>query len=384
MFINESFGVMKKKIGVVGNSAWNIYNFRQNLIKHLLAEGYDIVAIAPDDGYGEHLKKFGCQYQSVYMQPKGNNPLKDLRFANELYRSYRHYQLDAVLQFTIKPNIYGTFAAKLAGIPCINNVTGLGTVFLHNNVTTKIAKALYKIAFRFPYRIFFQNQDDLSLFLSLKLAKKEKTTLIPGSGVDLEKFSPSSSFVRNSPFVFLMIARLLYDKGVVEYVEAAKLLQAAGIPCICKILGSIETDAGLGVTQTQVNQWINEKLVEHVGRVEDVRPYIAQADVVVLPSYREGTPRSLLEAASMAKPLIATDVPGCREVVKDGYNGFLCEAQSAKDLADKMKKMYFLPNEQLAAMGENSRKYMQEKFDQKIVFQIYTDTLHALFNTHHP
>ncbi|MCS6833239.1 MAG: glycosyltransferase family 4 protein [Flammeovirgaceae bacterium] len=370
---------MKKKIGVVGNSAWNIYNFRQNLIKHLLTEGYDIVTIAPDDGYGKHLEKLGCLYQPVHMQPKGNNPLKDLLFAKDLYYCYRHHKLDAVLQFTIKPNIYGSLAAKLAGIPCINNVTGLGTVFLHNNLTTKIAKILYKISFRFPYRIFFQNEDDRSLFLKLGLVREEKTALIPGSGVDLEKFLPSPSFTRNHPFVFLMIARLLYDKGIVEYAEAAQLLKKQAIPCVCKVLGSIETDAGLGVTHEKVMQWVEGQFIEHIEKVEDVRPYIAQADVVVLPSYREGTPRSLLEAASMAKPLIATNVPGCKEVVKDGYNGFLCHPQSATDLAEKMKKMYLLTDEQLKTMGQNSRTYMQEKFDQKIVFQIYTETLQTLF-----
>jgi glycosyltransferase involved in cell wall biosynthesis len=366
---------MAVKIGLVVNSAWNIYNFRRDLIQHLMSEGYEIVAIAPNDGYGEHLKKIGCLFEEAVMQPKSSNPIHDLIFAKSLYQIYKKHQLKAVLHFTIKPNIYGTLAAKWAGIPSINNVTGLGTVFLHNDLKSKIAHFLYKFAFKFPAKIFFQNNDDLSLFLSSRLVEKIKTEIIPGSGVNLETFRPQNEHQRQSPFVFLMISRLLYDKGIVEFVEAAKILKSKSIYAVFRVLGGIETAAGLGVSKAEVEEWVKQGWIEHIDKVEDVRPYIQKADVVVLPSYREGTPRSLLEAASMEKPLIATDVPGCKEVVKHQYNGFLCEVQDAQDLAQKMQDIYELEEEKLKEMSKNSRNYMIEKFDQKIVFQQYSEAL---------
>ncbi|GAB4337282.1 MAG: glycosyltransferase family 4 protein [Flammeovirgaceae bacterium] len=366
---------MGLKIGLVVNSAWNIYNFRRDLIQYLMSEGYEIVAIAPNDGYGEHLKRMGCVYEEVKMQPKSSNPIYDLIFTKNLFQIYKKHQLRAVLHFTIKPNIYGTLAARWAGIPSINNVTGLGTVFLHDDLKSKIAKFLYKFAFRFPAKIFFQNDDDLSLFLSLKLVRREKTEIIPGSGVNLDTFSPQDEFKRQSPFVFLMIARLLYDKGIVEFVEAAKILKNKSLNAVFKVLGGIETTAGLGVSKMQVNEWVKHGWIEHFDKVEDVRPFIQKADVVVLPSYREGTPRSLLEAASMEKPLIATNVAGCKEVVKHQFNGFLCEVRNANDLAQKMQEIYELHEEKLKQMGKNSRIFMAEKFDQKLVFQKYNNAL---------
>jgi glycosyltransferase involved in cell wall biosynthesis len=216
------------------------------------------------------------------------------------------------------------------------------------------------------------------LFLSLKLVRKEKTEIIPGSGVNLESFLPQNEHQRQSPFVFLMIARLLYDKGIVEFVEAAKLLKSKSIHAVFRVLGGIETAAGLGVSKAEVEEWVKQGWIEYIDKVEDVRPYIQKADVVVLPSYREGTPRSLLEAASMEKPLIATDVPGCKEVVKHQYNGFLCQVCNAQDLAQKMQEMYELDEATLKQMSKNSRTYMIEKFDQKIVFQRYSKALKSI------
>ncbi|UZR95850.1 glycosyltransferase family 4 protein [Chondrinema litorale] len=357
-------------IGITINRSWNIYNFRKGLIQSLLKDGHEVVAIAPEDGYGKKLEDLGCKFYSLDMDNKGSNPLNDLRLTMQLYNIYKKANLDVVLQYTIKPNIFGSIAAHLCNIPSICNVTGLGTVFIHDNITSKIARFLYKTAFRFPSHVFFQNRDDQMLFISQKLVEKRKTSLLPGSGVDIQHFTPGNR-VENKVFTFLLVARILYDKGIVEYVEAARKLKAKGIEVKCQLLGEFDYSSGLGIYKVKVDHWEEEGLIEYLGATNDVRPYLDNADCVVLPSYREGTPRSLLEAASQGKPLVATDVPGCREVVVDTYNGFLCEAKNADDLSEKMERMVLSSPNMIEYMGKNSRKLAESKFDEKIVINRY-------------
>jgi len=358
------------RIAIVLNTSWNIYNFRLGLAKALLAEGHQVIAIAPEDKYSEYLTELGCEFYPVKMQNKGSNPLKDLGYMWQLYRIYRKAKPDVVLQFTIKPNIYGTLAAFPLRKLIINNVCGLGTVFLHDNFTARIARSLYKLSFLLPNRVFFQNEDDLQLFVDKKLIKEKVTDLVPGSGVPLDKFMPTP-FVCHETFTFLMVARLLYDKGIREYIDAIRLLKQAGTQAVFQLLGAIETDQNLGVPKEQVEAWQAEGLITYLGTTDNVAQYITKADCVVLPSYREGTPRSLLEAASMAKPLVATNIAGCKQTVEEGVNGYLCEVKSAQSLAEAMRKMLQLPSEALQAMGIASRKKMETEFDEQIVINKY-------------
>ncbi len=359
------------RIGIVINSSWNIHNFRLGLIESFIKSGHQVITIAPNDGYATKLKAIGCEFYELDMNCKGSNPLQDLLLVRQLVKIYRQAQPDVVLHYTIKPNIYGSLAAKILGIPAINNVTGLGTVFLRENLTAKIAKNLYKFTFQFPHTIFFQNQDDRQLFIRKNLVNQEVTDLLPGSGVDLDHFSPTEKPHKNPKFTFLVIARILYDKGILEYIEAIRILQAQGIRAKFQLLGKIETDRNLGVPKEQVENWEKAGFIEYLGTAEDVRPMIQQADCVVLPSYREGTPRTLLEAAGMGKPIITTDVAGCRETVEHGYNGLLCEVKNPKDLAEKMCQMFAMNERSLKTMGMNSRKLAVTKFDQRIVIQKY-------------
>jgi len=361
-------------VGITINRSWNIYNFRKGLIQSLIAHGHQVVAIAPEDGYGEKLEALGCQFYPLKMDNKGSNPLKDTFLIYQLYQAYKITSLDVVLQYTIKPNIFGSIAAKLCGIPSICNVTGLGTVFIHNNLTSIIAKNLYRYAFKYPDHIFFQNKDDQNLFLDTKLAAATKTSLLPGSGVNTDHFIPENR-TKNARFTFLLIGRILYDKGIVEYIEAIRILRKHGIDAKFQLLGDFDYSSGLGIYKVKIDYWEEEGLIEYLGSTDDVRPFIHQADCVVLPSYREGTPRSLLEAASQGKPLIATDVPGCRETVIDEFNGFLCEVKNAQDLSDKMKKMLDASAKYLKFMGDNSRQLAISKFDEKIVIQQYHQTI---------
>jgi glycosyltransferase involved in cell wall biosynthesis len=363
------------RIAIVINTTWNIYNFRMGLIRAFLRENFEVYAVAPADEYVERIEDAGCHHCPVQLDNKGTNPLNDIDYLLSLYRIYREIRPDVVLHFTIKPNLYGTAAARLLGIPAINNVSGLGTVFLRENLTSKIARQLYRFCFRFPAKIFFQNGDDRNYFIQKKLVNRSLTDVLPGSGVDLAHFLPTP-FKRNPTFTFLLAARLLYDKGILEYIEAIRILQAKGLQAIFQLVG-FRDDSPFGVTDEQLSEWTSSGLVTYLGATDNIREVMQRADCVVLPSYREGTPRALLEAAALAKPLIATRVPGCVEVVEDGVNGLLCEVKSAASLAAKMEKMINLNQEALMQMGAASRYKVESKFDEGIVIGKYLDAVYA-------
>jgi glycosyltransferase involved in cell wall biosynthesis len=366
------------RIAIVINKSWNIYNFRMGLIRTFLRLGYEVVAIAPEDEYSQQLVLAGCRYYPIKMENKGTNPLQDLLLTKRFYDTYRRVKPDVILQYTIKPNIYGSLAAKMAGIPTINNVSGLGTVFLVRNMVSKVALKLYKLAFRFPEKVFFQNKEDRQLFLEHQLIKAHKTDVLPGSGIDTERFRPATVFSRNKNFTFLMVARVLYEKGVVEYVEAARLIRVQYPEVRCQLLGGIDESGNIGIKRAIFESWVAEGTIEYLGISGTVEEHISEADCVVLPSYREGTPKTLLEAAAMGKPIVTTNVPGCRETVVDGLNGFLCEVKDATDLADKMIKMYRLPESELACMGKASRILAEEKFDERYVIDKYVSAVRAV------
>lgn len=365
------------KVAIVLNTSWNIYNFRKGLVKSFLEKGYEVFTIAPVDKFTPKLTEMGCRHLPVRMDSRGANPLKDFLLIIELFNIYRKIKPDVILHFTIKPNIYGTMAAGMLGIPVINNVCGLGTMFLKDNLVSRIAITLYRIAFRIPRKIFFQNQDDRDLFLKKRITKKTVTDLLPGSGIDLNEFFPDRS-PKNEHFTFLLISRLIYDKGITEFVEAIQALRQRGVDAKFQVLGAVDEKHKRGIPRHIVDGWIEKNIIDYLGTTEDVKYFIRQADCVVLPSYREGTPKTLLEAASMGIPIVATDVPGCRNVVEDGYNGFLCKVRNSEDLADKMHKILALDSEERAKLGANSRKKVEEQFDIKLVIDKYHTTMALL------
>lgn len=358
------------RIAIVINTSWNIFNFRYSLIKALLADGHEVIAIAPHDAYSQRLVEAGCLFVPVAME-KGTNPFTDLRLTWRLYQTYQRIKPDVVLHYTIKPNIYGAVAAHYANIPAINNVSGLGTVFIVKDFISAIAVKLYKFSFRYPAKIFFQNEDDRILFLRHNLVAPAKTDVLPGSGIDLQRFTPATSFKRQQPFTFLMIARVLYEKGIIEYIEACRLVNGKHPNVKCQLLGLVDERSRSGIKKEKLDEWLASGVIDYLGITDDVAPVIAQADCVVLPSYREGTPRTLLEAAAMGKPLIATNVPGCREVVQDGVNGLLCRVRSAEDLAAKMLHMLTVPNQRLQEMGKQSRAIAESRFNDRFVIEKY-------------
>ncbi|MCW5909837.1 MAG: glycosyltransferase family 4 protein [Cyclobacteriaceae bacterium] len=365
------------KVAIVLNTSWNIYNFRLNFVRALLDKGYEVHTIAPHDNYTHYLEEAGCRHHNIKMDSRGANPVKDIALTFELWSIYRKVKPDIILHYTIKPNVYGTLAASMLRIPTVNNVCGLGTVFLKNNVVSAFAMLLYKLAFRFPRKVFFQNPDDLALFLDKNLVPAKSADLIPGSGIDFSHFTPEA-FKRNDPFTFLLISRLITDKGILEFVEAVKKLKQKGVNARFQILGAKDPEHARGIKLSVIDEWINSGTVEYLGTTDDVRAFINHADCVVLPSYREGTPRTLLEAASSAKPIVTTDVPGCHHVVEDNYNGLLCKIKSPDDLAAKMEQMLALDSTTLKKFGENGRKKIEFEFDEKIVITKYLQEISQL------
>ena len=364
---------MAKKILFVSNTSWSIYNFRKKLMKTLKEKGVNISFCANYDKYVEKLKKEGFKYIEVKIDRKGKNLFKDLKLIFDLYRIYKKEKPDLILHYTIRPNIYGSLAAKMGKIKCINTITGLGSVFIKNNILTKLVKFLYKISFKFSEKILFQNKDDLNIFLKNGFDQKEKLILVPGSGVDTKHFSPGFCEKKdNSSFVFLFLGRILWYKGVEEFVKASEIIKKRYSYSESLLLGPIDKENSSSISKKQIERWEKEEYIQYLKERDDVRKIICRSDVVVLPSYyKEGIPRSLLEAASMEKPIIATDVSGCKEVVENSVNGFLCRVKDHKDLADKMKKMINLKKEERIEMGKKGREKVKKEFDEKIVIEKY-------------
>lgn len=372
----------RKTVAIVINTSWNIYNFRLGLLKDLQDVGYKIVCIAPKDDYSEKLEDLGFEYHEIKMNNKGTDPVEDAKLVLAFYKLYKEMSPDVLLQYTIKPNIYGSMAAGMLGIPVISNISGLGTVFLNDKLSSKIARFLYKVALKVPKKVFYQNAHDRELFIESKLVQADKTDLLPGSGIDTEKFKPvpvvSDSDSREVKFLF--IARLVKDKGLIEYIEAAKqITQLSTInhtpSTECAILGAYYPGNPTAITEEEMKAWEEEGVVRYLGTSDDVKSVIAEYDCIVLPSYREGLSRVLLEAASMAKPIITTNVPGCKEVVDHGINGYLCEVRNADSLAEQMKKMILVSDDERMEMGRRGRRKVVNEFDEKLVIEKYKEAI---------
>lgn len=369
------------RIGIVANTAFNIYNFRLGLIKALQNNGYHVVAIAPADDYVTILKEQQIDFVALeQLSRKGTNPIHDLQLCFELRKIYKQQQLDVVLQYTIKPNIYGTLAARTLGLKAICTVTGLGYTFLNKGITSTIAHQLYKTAFSFAHKIIFQNTDDEHFFLQQKLADKAKTLVVPGSGIDTQKFHPGFCTNKTNDGIirFLMIARFLRDKGIYEYVKAAQEILQENKNVAFHLLGDIDKDNPSSIHKEELDQWIQAGIIRYDGYAKDTRPFICAADCVVLPSYREGMPRVILEGLAMGKPCITTDAPGCKDAVEDGVSGFICKTADAKSLKTSMEKFISLDAEEIMAISVNARKRAENIFSENIVYQTYLDLLQKI------
>ena len=305
------------------------------------------------------------------------NPIHDFGLILSLRKIMKREKPDIVLSYTIKPNIYCSLVSAITKTKVIVNVSGLGTVFLWKGIVKRLATGLYQLAFRHSAWVFFQNEDDRREFLRVVSIDSQKTSLLPGSGIDLKKFTPVDP-VNNHPPKLLMISRLIIEKGILDFIEAVKIIKQKGINAEFQLIGDLPEGHKRSITQEELDLWIVEGLITYVAHTDDVRPYIADADAVVLPSYREGTPRTLLEAAAMAKPLIATNVPGCNQVVIDELNGFLCEPQNPSDLAAKLEAFIAMEDQDRRTMGLQSRALVEKKYDVNKVVALYENKIREL------
>lgn len=377
---------MNKKILLCSNILWTITQFRLGLIKALVKEGYVVVCVADSDDFSvlseTKISNAGARFVRLAMNRKGTNPLSDLNYLFKLKKILKFEKPDIVINYTIKPIIYGSIAAQFMHIPSLAVTTGLGFVFNSNNLLTSFTRSLYKFSLRFPSKIFFLNADDMNVFLQNKIIPKEKALLLPSEGIDTDYYQPILQPSKEKEFIFLLIARLLWEKGVGEYVEAARVLRSDdSINARFRLIGYIDSDNPGGISKTQIQQWSDEGIIEYCGTAEDIRRTISESDCVVLPSYyREGVPRTLLEAASMAKPIITTNNVGCREVIEDEINGFVCKSKDSVDLSLVMRKMIRLTPEKREKMGHSGRNKMLAQFDEKIVIDIYFQELEWILN----
>ncbi len=370
----------KKKIAVIENGLFSTYTMREGLMQRLLKEGYDVTVLTHINSFVAHVEKTGLHVINI---GSGNvNPFKVSKYIFNLYRSLKKIQPDICLTFSIRPAIWGNFITRNLAIPTITNITGVGPLFVSKNPAYRMARFIYRFALKKTKKVFFQNYDDMNLFLEKKFVSKKIAERIPGSGVDYEKFLPVNSPEINENFIFLFIGRLIKDKGIFEYVNAARIMKQKYPNIIFNVIGPFwqQNLKSNTITKSDLENWIAEEVIDYQGEKKDVRKFIAEADCIVLPSYREGTSNILLEAASMEKPVITTNTTGCKEIVDDGITGFLCKVQDPEDLADKMEQMYLLSEEDRKTMGKKGREKIIKEFDKQIVIEAYLKAIDEILN----
>lgn len=365
-----------------GNNAWGMWNFRSHVLSHFVERGFRVSVLSPYDAvWTPRLEQLGCEVHHVTIHPKGTNPLADTGLFFQYLRLFKSLMPDVSITYTIKPNIYGSLAAQSLGIPYLPVTTGLGYVFLKRGIVSSVAKFLYRVAFHRARTVWFLNRDDVATFRQSGLVSADCVEQLPGEGIDLKRYSVADP-PSGAELTFLLVGRMLRDKGVCEFVEAARLLRPRYPLVRFQLLGAVWKDNPSAIAEEELRVWEQAGYVTYLGVTDDVRPYLRAADCVVLPSYREGIPCTLMEAAATGRPLVATDVPGCREVVVDGENGYLCAPRDASSLAAAMERMLKLSPDERRAMGLRGRRLMEERFDVRHIIRRYDEVVERL--THQP
>lgn len=356
------------KILLFANTDWYLYNFRLALAEALRARGDQVVLVSPEGAYAPRLQELGFHWICFPLKRRGLNPLDEVWTLVRLFKLYRRENPDLVHQFTVKCVLYGSLVCHLLGIRrVVNSVTGLGYVFTEGDGARSWLRGLIKVFYRLILRrtwVIFQNPTDEALFLKNRLVERGRVALIQGSGVDTRLFSPQPE--PDGPPLAILPARLLWDKGVGEFVEAARRLKTEGLRARFALVGDSDPDNPAGVPAAQVKLWEKEGMVEWWGWRSDMAAVYAQAHIVCLPSYREGMSKTLIEAAACGRPIITCNVPGCREVVQPGISGLLVPPRNAPALADAMKRLIHNPDER-KSMGAFGRKIAEDQFSMELV-----------------
>lgn len=363
----------RRRIAIVSRCSRTLFLFRRSLALELLCRGADVDTYGAElEGFGARLAECGIRFSPLKLALRGLNPARDLTYLARLWRVFLIRRPDLVHCFTIKPAIFGNLAAAAARVPVrVVTITGLGYLFTTApKVLRWFGESLYRVSLRFAHRVYFQNRDDMSLFASRGICRPDQCRLVQGSGVDIEQFQPVSFPHEGRPgsVHFVMVARLLKEKGVYEYVEAARLVGRRFPDAQFTLVGGLDAANPSSLKAEDVRDMRATSRVNFVGDVSDVRPFLCAADVFVLPSYREGLPRAALEAAAMGRPVVATDVPGCREVVTDGVTGFLVPLQDVPALAKAMAK-FVVDTSLISRFGDAGRRIVVEQFSEQAVIR---------------
>lgn len=351
-----------KKILIIANNAGGLFRFRGMLIKTLMEQGNDVFASVPFDNSVPDLEKMGVHIIETSIDRRGINPIKDVKLIFSCLKNFKRVKPDLVITYTIKPNVYGGFIARITNVPYALNITGLGTAFQNNGILRKAVTLMYKLACKKAKVVFFENAENRQIFIDERIVKEEQTCLLNGAGVDLEHFQvneypPDVGITR-----FLFIGRVMKEKGIHELFSAMQMLRDAQIDCVLDVVGGCEEDY-----TEQIKQCVDKGWLIYHGMQKDVRPFIDNCHCFVLPSWHEGMANTNLESAASGRPVITSNIPGCMEAVVDGKTGYLAERKNAEDLYRVMKKFAELPYEERKAMGLAGRKHMEEVFDKKKV-----------------
>jgi len=365
-----------QKIAIIANTTWNIYNFRLNIIRKLISEGHDVIVMSPVDKFITYTEMIPevTHIPIRHLHRDSVNPINDLRLFLELMHLYRKHRPDLILHYTVKPNIYGGFAARLLGIPSIAVITGLGYSLMHEGWINVITRLLYKVALPCHRKVIFENSDDKTLFEEAGLVSTSKSLSIKGCGVDTSFFSPNGDGRAQGIVTFTFIGRLLYDKGVKEFIEAARIVKEKNKQVQFWLIGDLDKENPSSVRNDDLVKWMRDPSIHYHGATENIRKFIEKSDCVVLPSYREGMPRVIMEAMAMERPVITTDTAGCRETVDENVNGFLVPVKNPAALAHAMNDFILLDETSRIQMGKAGRQKVIKEFDDKII----ADQLYAM------
>ncbi|NRA47762.1 MAG: glycosyltransferase family 4 protein [Phaeodactylibacter sp.] len=372
------FESREKTIAILSNTSWSIYNFRRGLVRKLSDEGYKILIICPPDQYTEKLKPEPCLFVPVQLSRHKINPFLDLKYAFQIFQILKRYQPDFLISYTIKPNIYAQLAARLLKIPRLGVVTGLGYLFIGMTWKTQIVKRLYRFSFKGANRVWFLNKEDEALFLNNRIVTEQQTGYLPSEGVDITYFRPENNKSEHGVSI-IYAGRLIREKGVPEFVQAARILKAEFPEVTFQIAGFIEKEAPGAIQLADIKAWQKENIIQYKGAKADIRPILSNSDCVVLPTYyREGVPRILLEAASMGKIIVGTNTPGCKDIITEGHNGFLCEPKHSEHLAETIRKILKLTPEERTELGEHGRAIVEAEFREEFIIQKYLELLETV------
>ena len=364
-----------KKIIISSNSCWNIYNFRNNLINNLIKKKFKVIILANIDETSKLLQDMGCEIISFKFSRKKKSIFEVIYILWQYYYYLKKIKPQLYFSYTIKPNLLGGLVANFLKIHTIINFTGLGTLVLNESYSNKFILFFLKLILKKSSIVFFHNNYDLKILKHKKLIKNSHYQVIPGSGVDLIKFKFSPLFIVKNNINFLFIGRIIKDKGIVEFINAANFIKKKYLNTKFIVLGEYDNDNISNLTSKQISFINNNNSVEFVGFKKNIIQYIVDSTCVVLPSYREGLSKSLLEACSIGRPIIASDVPGCKEIVSDNYNGFLCKPRDFISLANSLEKFINISFKEKIIFGQRSRELAEKKFDENIVISRYMNEI---------